>query len=222
MNSSARIERLPIYTAMTTTIVVMLSFMDPINLPKLWVLCLGAGLSLAMFGSQIFQLWNSPKRLLLVVSLIFLGALLITSVVSQQGAFRTLVGVWGRNNGSLAYLALIIVFLSLGSMKSDESPKFLINSLMMLGVFGSLYGLMQNANADLISWNNVGGKIILTLGNANFASAFLALSAIATLTVLLQPNLQFWKSGILVISFLLQIYLTKESDSLQGLLVLLL
>jgi O-antigen ligase len=222
MNSSASIQRLPIYTAVMATIVVMLSLMDPINLPKLWILCLGAGLSFAIFSSQILQLWNSPKRILLVVSVIFVGALLVTSVASQQGVFRTLVGVWGRNNGSLAYLALIIIFLSLGSMKSDESSKFLVNSLMLLGVFASLYGLMQNAGADLISWNNVGGKIILTLGNANFASAFLALSAIATLTVLLQPSIQFWKAGILFVSFLLQIYLTKQSDSLQGLLVLLL
>lgn len=200
----------------------MLPLMDPINLPKLWVLCFGAGLSFALLNVQIAQLWNSPKRMLLIVSFVFLGALLITSIASQQGIFRTLVGAWGRNNGSLTYLGLLIIFLSLASMKSDESSKFLIQSLMLLGVFGGLYGLMQNAGADLISWNNVGGKIILTLGNSNFASAFLALSAIATLTVLLQPNTQFWKAGILLASFLLQIYLTNESDSLQGLLVLLL
>lgn len=222
MNSSAKAQRLPIYTAVLVTIVVMLPLMDPVNLPKLWILSLGAGLCFAIFSSQIAQLWNNPRKIVLVISIIFVGALLVTSVASQQGIFRTLVGVWGRNNGSLTYLALIIIFLSLGSMKSDESSKFLIKSLMLLGVFGSLYGLMQNAGADVISWNNVGGKIILTLGNANFASAFLALSAIATLTVLLQPNTQFWKGGILFVSFLLQIYLTKQSDSLQGLLVLLL
>ena len=126
MNSKVRIQQLPIYTAILVTIVVIPSLMDPINLPKLWVLSLGAGLSCAVFSVQILSLWNSPRRAVLLVSIAFLSALLITSIASRQETFRTLVGVWGRNNGALTYFALLIIFLSLSSMKSADTSKYLI------------------------------------------------------------------------------------------------
>ena len=222
MDSSPRIQRLPIYTAVLATIVVIPSLLDPINLPKLWILCLGAGLSLAIFSSQILSLWKSAnKRVILLVSLAFVGALLISSAASQQEIFRTLVGVWGRNNGALAYLALLIIFLSLASMKSDDTSKFLIKALALLGILFAVYGWMQITDADVINWENPGNNIILTLGNSNFASALFALTAIATLTMFLQSNLQMWKRTALIVSFVIQTYLTYKSDSLQGLLALL-
>jgi hypothetical protein len=92
---------------------------------------------------------------------------------------------------------------------------------MFLGFFGALYGWMQNVGADPISWENPGNKITLTLGNANFASAFLALTAVATLSIFLQPKMQTWKRSALGLSFAVQMYLTYDSDSIQGLLVLL-
>jgi O-antigen ligase len=92
---------------------------------------------------------------------------------------------------------------------------------MSLGFIGALYGWMQSVGTDPISWENPGNKIILTLGNANFASAFLALTAVATLSIFLQPKMQTWKRSALGLSFAVQMYLTYDSDSIQGLLVLL-
>jgi O-antigen ligase len=221
MNSFSKIHRLPIYVAIGATIVVIPSLMDPINLPKLWVLCFGGGLCLAIFSPQITSLIHGGKKALLYVCVVFTAALSITSIVSPQGFFRTLVGVWGRNNGVLTYLALLLVFLSLASMRSNDSSRFLIQSLTFLGFLGALYGWLQSVGADLISWENPGNKIILTLGNSNFASAFLALTAIATLTLVLRTTSKPWLRIVLSTSFLVQMYLTMKSDALQGLLVLL-
>jgi O-antigen ligase len=196
--------------------------MDPINLPKLWILCFGAGLSFAIFSSQILGVWKSPdNRAFTFVALAFVSALLISSIASKQDVYRTLVGVWGRNNGALAYLALLIIFLSLASMKSEDTSKFLIKTLVLLGFFFTLYGWMQVTDADIIDWENSGNRIILTLGNSDFASALFALTAIGTLTMILQSNLQMWKRATLIISFVIQIYMTHESDALQGFLALL-
>jgi len=221
MDSSARIQRLPIYTAVMATIVVIPSLMDPINLPKLWVLCLGAGLSFAVLSSQIVCQLRGPRKPIVFVSLLFSLALLMSSIASPQGIFKTLVGVWGRNNGSLTYLALLIIFICLASTNSADSSKFLVYTLMSLGSIGALYGWMQSIGTDPISWENPGNKIILTLGNANFASALLALTAVATLSIFLQPKMQTWKRSALGLSFAVQMYLTYDSDSIQGLLVLL-
>ena len=223
MNSISRIQRLPIYTAALTTIVVIPSLLDPINLPKLWILCFGAGLSFAFFSSQILSIWKSPNnKALPLVSLAFVFALLISSIASKQEVFRTLVGVWGRNNGALAYIALFVIFLSLATMKSDDNSKYLIKALVLLGISFSLYGWMQITDADVIDWENSGNRIILTLGNSDFASALFALTAIGTLTMILQSNLQMWKRATLIISFLVQTYMTFKSGALQGFLALLL
>jgi O-antigen ligase len=222
MDSSVRIQRLPIYTAVLATIVVIPSLMDPINLPKLWILCLGAGLSLAIFSRQAFSLFRSSGKVLLFLSFLFVAGLSISSLASPQGFFRTLIGVWGRNNGTLNYLALVIIFLCLSSTKSADPSKYLIKALTLLGISGALYGWMQNVGADLIAWENPGNQIILTLGNSNFASAFLGLTSIATLAFLLQPKTHTWIRLGLVISFITQIFLTKQSDALQGLLILIL
>jgi O-antigen ligase len=223
MNSISRIQRLPIYTAALTTIVVIPALLDPINLPKLWILSFGAGLSFAVFSSQILSIWKSPNnKALPLVSLAFVFALLISSIASKQEVFRTLVGVWGRNNGALAYFALFVIFLSLATMRSDDTSKYLINALVLLGILFVLYGWIQITDSDVIDWENPGNRIILTLGNSDFASAFFALTAIGTLTMILQSDLQMWKRAPLIISFLVQIYMTFKSDALQGFLALLL
>jgi O-antigen ligase len=220
MDSSARIQRLPIYTAVLATIVVMPSLMDPINLPKLWVLSLGAGFSFAIFAPHIIALLQGPRKAIAFVLILFLIALLMSSIASPQGIFKTLVGVWGRNNGSLTYLALVVIFTCLASINSVDHSKFLVHTLMSLGFLGALYGWMQSVGSDPIVWQNPGNKIILTLGNPNFASAFLALTAIATLSVFLRPKVQVWKRVALGLSFAVQMYLTYDSDSIQGLIVL--
>ena len=223
MNSISRIQRLPIYTAALTTIVVIPALLDPINLPKLWILSFGAGLSFAVFSSQILGIWKSPNnKALPLVSLAFVFALLISSIASKQEVFRTLVGVWGRNNGALAYFALFVIFLSLATMSSDDTSKYLINALVLLGILFALYGWIQITDSDVIDWENPGNRIILTLGNSDFASAFFALTAIGTLTKILQSDLQMWKRATLIISFLVQTYMTFKSDALQGFLALLL
>ena len=204
------------------TIVVTPSILDPINLPKLFILALGASLSCALFSLQIVSLWGDSKKAVLVVPITFLAALLASSIASQQGIFRTLVGVWGRNNGSLTYLSLVFIFLSLASMKSADSSRYLIKALTVLGLIGALYGWLQNADADVIDWDNPGNKIILTLGNSDFASSFLALTAIATLTFLLLGVTNVWKRSLLVFSFTVQLYLTERSDALHGFIILLL
>jgi O-antigen ligase len=218
-----KIQRIPINVAVMTTIVVMPALMDPINLPKFWILTLGAGLTLATLSfNQVATLWQTPKKNLAVVTVVFVAALLISSVASAQGIFRTLIGVWGRNNGGIAYLALLVIFLSLASMNSELSSKYLVKMLTLLGITAAVYGLLQNSGIDFINWENPGNKIILTLGNSNFASVFLALTGIATLTTILQPMLERWKQVLLTCIFFIQLYLTKMSDSLQGLLVMLL
>jgi O-antigen ligase len=221
MSSEVKFQRIPIYTAIFATIVVIPSLMDPINLPKLWALTLGSGISFTFFLKQI---WNSQldnRKGLFFLSSFFATTLLITAVVSNQSLYKTLIGTWGRNNGFLTYFSLFVLFLTLSTMRSLEPSRFLIKSLIFLGLIAGFYGLMQQSGADFITWENAGNRIILTLGNSDFASAFLALTAIATLSLILRTDISTWLRFLFAISYLIQMYLTRKSDAIQGLIVLL-
>jgi O-antigen ligase len=91
--------------------------------------------------------------------------------------------------------------------------------LSYLGIGSSVYGLFQSWGSDPITWNNPGNKVILTLGNSNFASALMALTAIACIVYFVSIR-SFTKRLLLILFFLVQVYLILKSEAVQGLITL--
>ena len=217
MNSASKFQRFPIYVASAVTIVVMPDLMDPINVPKMLLLTLGAGITLGIFWRNLNNLWEQSLRPLFFVSCWFVIALMLASIVSPQPLFKSIVGVWGRNNGSLTYISLLVLFLALASQKSLSPATNTVKALSFLGLGCAVYGVLQAFGLDPISWENPGNEIILTLGNSNFASAFVALTAIATLGYLIKFAKGKLVKVLFLISYVTQIYIILKSDALQGL-----
>jgi len=220
MFTGRRFQQFPIYTALLATIVVIPPLLDPFNIPKLFILTLGASFTLVIFFDQILRSRRDLNRNVFFLAIVFLVSLSIVSLVSKQDAYRTLFGTWSRNNGFLTYFSLSILFLAMSTMKSIESSYFLIRSLCGLGVTLGFYGLFQYSGIDFFAWENPDNKIILTLGNSNFASAFLSLTAIATLSLILRSNETLGFRLFLGTSFLMQVFLVRRSGALQGLVAL--
>jgi O-antigen ligase len=209
---------LVLWIGVFTTIAVIPSLLDPINLPKLFVITLGAGVLLGIFWNEICrQIKSGPRAITLIVG-VFLCGLLLTSIFGSQIGFKVLIGTWGRNNGLLTYLALVAIFSVLASQRSSYVGMASIKFLSHLGSASALYGLIQSVGADPITWENSGNKVILTLGNSNFASAFLAISAIASIAYSTMIRNTLHKLFLLV-SFLIQIYLILKSEAVQGLVI---
>lgn len=219
MRSESKIQLLPTYIACIVTIVVMPSLMDPINVPKLLLLAIGAGLTLGIFWREFSNLWEQTSRPLFLIACWFVFTLTLTAIFSPQSFFRSVVGVWGRNNGSLTYISLLVLFLAVASQKSLAPSVHIIKVLSVLGFCSGVYGFLQSLGLDPITWDNPGNKIILTLGNSNFAAAFIALTAVATMGYLFK----FAQSNIvrllLVASYLTQMYVIMKSEALQGLII---
>jgi O-antigen ligase len=209
---------LVLWIGIFTTIVVIPSLLDPINLPKLFVLTLGAGTLLGVFWNEICRQIKSGPRAITSIAGIFLCALLLTSIFGSQVGIKVLIGAWGRNNGLLTYLALVVIFFVLALQRSSYPGMTSIKFLSHLGSAGAVYGSIQSVGADPINWENTGNQVILTLGNSNFAGAFLALSAVASLVHLTMIRQTLSKLCLLV-SFLIQIYLIFKSEAVQGLII---
>jgi O-antigen ligase len=219
MNSISKIQKFPIYLASAVTIVVMPSLMDPINVPKMVLLALGTGITLGIFWKDFRDLWKQASRPLFVISCWFFFALILASILSPQPLIKSVVGVWGRNNGSLTYISLLVLFLAAASQKSSTPGIHAIKALSFLGIGCSAYGALQTFGLDPISWENPGNEVILTLGNSNFAGAFMALTAISTLGYIAKFAKSNLAKALFSLSYLTQMYIILKSEALQGLII---
>jgi O-antigen ligase len=186
------------------------------------LLALGAGMTFGIFWKDFRNSWEQGSRPLLLISSWFAFALVSATVFSPQPLFNSIVGAWGRNNGSLTYISLLVLFLAIALQKSLTPAIHVIKALSILGFGCAAYGILQARGLDPISWENPGNKIILTLGNSNFAGAFIALTAIATLVYLVEFASNNLIRVFFSISYLTQMYLILKSDALQGLIISLL
>ena len=116
-----------------TTIVFLINgtVTDPVNAPKLFVL--GAfAFAILFFIARYLIEWIKLEGLLLAgVSLIFLVTSLSAVVFSSGPLSQNLYGSYGRNNGLLMYLFLLIFFLATAMLQSKDSIKFLAISFYL-------------------------------------------------------------------------------------------
>ena len=210
-------SRLLLLIGVLTTISVNPWFAyDPINLPKMLVLCTGAAFLLGILILNL-KAYKQDQILTLVASLIFIGSLVFSFFTNESPWYQQLWGTWGRSTGLLTYAAFIIMLLSSTKLTSKESLIRLRSTFERLGYFMSLYTLLQFLDLDPVGWSQK--LMVATLGNINFMSSFLGLSAISyTARVFLDS--QSLSSKIHYLFFTcLNLFLIWESESIQGLAV---
>lgn len=212
-------RKIPIYTATLTAVVVVPALADPTNLPKLWIQSLGSAICLFLLIKNFSKSEFKSYKTLFTISGVFIFALIVAMLASNQSFYRSLIGTWGRNNGFIDSSSLIILFLTLSLGIGKNNPLWLLEVLVRLGIFNAIYGILQFLDADPITWINEDNNIILTLGNSNFASAFLGFTSIATFARLLNFSQNKFRYFLATISFIVQIFLIIESDAFQGLVI---
>jgi tetratricopeptide (TPR) repeat protein len=158
------------------------SLADPVNVVKLTVLVLTAlsllfAACLRITRDRVLVLpWGAAP-----VAGILLAAALVASAVAAPAASMALVGTYGRNSGLLAYGAALVLFFVGLRVWTGSTAHVLVVALLASGVFTASYGFLQYIGIDSIAWNNPFNPIIASLGNPDFASAYLGICAPAAL-----------------------------------------
>ena len=193
---------------------------DPVNQPKMLILtsivCAALGVLFFDLRSTLSALNNKFGLLCAAfVSQLFL-VLLIASAPKDQQFF----GVFGRNTGVLTYLGLVLICICAYLIASPKNLERIVLALIATGVISAAYSGMQTFGLDPVKWKNPYNPITAFLGNPNFQSSFLAISAIAAFGLSLRN-----KAGLLVrltsIAYILcAFFLILRSNSQQGILVL--
>ena len=203
-------------SAFVAVIVVTGSLTDPVNVTKLFAL---GGVAVAAAFATGFngysRLWKDGKASIAAV-LIFIVMGISAVANSDSPLVQNLYGEYGRNTGFVAYILLILVFLSALALRAEGSFRLLIWGLILAGVVNVIYCLWVVTFGDFIPWNNPYGNILGTFGNPNFIGAFLGFFASAMVAFVIKNKLSIYLLVTAGIVFLLAVYEIIDSSAIQG------
>lgn len=164
------------------------SVTDPVNVTKLFLL---GGFAFAALGSALSRrsiLCIVSYKVPLGVASVFLAASLLSILMSNAPLSQSFYGVYGRNNGFLLYLLLVILFVSTLSITKIESLKVIPIGLFVAGGINLVYAYWVIAFGDFVRWNNIYGNLLGTLGNPNFIGSFFGIFSSVLFAHLLNPG----------------------------------
>jgi O-antigen ligase len=215
-------------SAVTLAITPTLNF-DPINIVKSTLLLAMAGVLVPhffTFFSRVQASQNSGNvevQSLRLIKILLATAIVFTAISNGLSGSRfsqLLYGVHGRNTGFLSYLALIVILgAAIKISFSSGINQLLFKSFLVLSVVQVLYGTVQALGLDPINWNNQYNVVITTLGNPNFASAFMGMLFSGLFPyVIAQESHRKTRFAALLLCVSLTILIIR-SDSQQGILL---
>jgi O-antigen ligase len=207
---------------LVTVVVTPWSTLDPINVPKLWVL------SAATFGlggvllTQFKTLFGKKNWFAIAPARSLFLLMAIALIASKTILAQELFGTYGRNTGLLTYFCFGTLFIGAAVATNRGAAKpFLIGTAAALAI-NVLYGVLQATGNDPFKWSNPYAPVIGTLGNPNFSAAFFGMGVAFALSYLVAKGSDL-KIRIASIAYILiAIFDIAKSDAQQGIIVSLL
>jgi O-antigen ligase len=193
---------------------------DPINLPKASLLAVCGFAILGLVLPNFRGLTSSLNISYLVVIFIFLVQTLIVLIYSGAPFDQQFYGVLGRNTGFLTYISLVLVSVAAALIANKNNVKKFLYSLFIVALISEVYSLLQTLGKDPIPWTSNYNSITGFLGNPNFQSSFMGISAAVAFAYLIQEGLPKGRKILALLYIALSLVLILRSDSIQGLLVM--
>jgi O-antigen ligase len=150
------------------------SLNEPINLPRSALLALWVGV-LSFKNPQHIRIRSKQQLLLVVIPILYL----ISGFVNHQNPILMLIGNYNRNFGIVTLLAIALLVIYLTNAKT-KTKDFLVFGILPITVISILYSFIQLRNLDPVIWSET-DRVVLTLGNSNYAAALLGVLVILPL-----------------------------------------
>ena len=193
---------------------------DPTNIPKLSALVFGSFSVVALLMYRVTDVLSNINKIFLVIMIAFLIQMTLSLFFSPGVFSQQFYGTYGRGTGYLYYICLVIIALSSSLVSTLRNLEIVVFTIISLSVFHLFYGTLQATNNDPINWLNNYNPIITFLGNPNFASSFLAICSISTFTVMVGRDNTKTVNLFLGLILIWSIALIEQSNSQQGMIVL--
>lgn len=202
--------------ALITLFVVTSGVTDPVNVTKLLLTGMFAFGLLATVRMQEVRDFLRNQKIVSAALVLFAAASVSSLSFSTAPLSQSWYGVYGRNNGFVLYLFLIMIFFAIIVGTGIQYDNNAVFSICIAGVVNLVYCLWVIAFGDFLSWTNPYGNILGTLGNPNFIGSFLGIfgSVLATLIIHFRKRLSY--TLLLLSVFLVNTFVIFESKAIQG------
>jgi O-antigen ligase len=216
-SEARKVQSFILFGGVLTTLTIWTKLEDPINLPKMFVLAMSAaavlGLAHPAFLSVKKFTSGSQRAGLALVVLFSLG--LLISTIFTDVKYTAIFGEFHRNNGALTLFACAVLTAAAGLVFTEASSLRPLKWVSLLGLFLSVYGVLQLLGQDPVQWNNQYNPIITTLGNPNFTSGIIGISSIASLYFVIDSS-KTYERIVAAVALALGLFVVVKSDSVQG------
>jgi len=207
---------------LATVIVVPWASYDPINVPKLAVISAGGFMcmSFALFNAK--SLRAKEFRLPVIIVGVFIVDLLAVLFIAGNNFNQEFFGANGRATGFVAYFALIGLLVAAIISSTQFTLTRISWFLIFSGLMSTLYGILQSRGGDPFKWSgNLYSPVFGFLGNPDFQSSFVALSAVMVVAMLINKGNRQSIRVLLLVYLVAAVYVIKETKAQQGFLVFL-
>jgi len=219
MKSKSQLSSLILWGAGITSLAITPFSFDPVNASKFAALCIfGFGIISVLVSDSEFRS-NVENRSILLLSLLFVFIGLLVVIVTRSNLTQQIFGTAGRQTGYLTYVALVCFMVGSVKAATKSHVEILLKVLLFTGSISLFYGLIQALNLDPLNWTNPLSPVIGFLGNSNFQSSFMALTAVSAIAALLKPGVSIFLRMSFFVYVLIAILLIYRSNSQQGFLV---
>jgi O-antigen ligase len=192
-------------------------FADAMNLPKITFVLL------FVVPYVLFQIGNYPSvkrtkrslNLFHIVMLLLSVTILVSSIMSPN-IFGSLLGHHSRYNGAFLYLVLILIVYFVQRISFEGISQIFIKYFAYASLIQVGYATLQFLNVDPIVWNLEFNRIVSTLGNPDFSSAYIGMSGIAYLHLAISTQKAHWKRLFWASISALCLLLTVATSAKQG------
>jgi len=181
---------------------------DPINIVSSSVLIL---LTILILINQ--KKLNFHKSLFLAIPFGIVILYFLFGLINNQNFYTIIAGGYQRNFGVATFFALALLFL-IGTKLEINLRRF-TDSLLVTLIIANIYGYLQITNKDPLPWSGVHDGITLTLGNPNFAGAFLGILGCIPIVKFFESKSAYYKIFLMLV-YISTIYLGFQTKALQS------
>ena len=203
----------------TTLLIAPTSLYDYVNIPKLVMLTIFGVTALLIMLTSIRQSIKITTNLYLILVSLFIIFAVSSSLFSKMSITEAFYGINGRYNGFLTFFMFMILMVSSAVYSSEKFYSKIIISITILGTISAIYGVIQYLSLEPLNPIAKYGSMIGFFGNPNFLSAYLAMTGVATFSLLFI----FWDSmlrRLLILSSLaVTTFVLLKINSSQGILI---
>ena len=122
-----------------------------------------------------------------------------SALTNGQNILSALFGGYNRNFGILTYLALALLYISITNLNNDV-VKFFKFCLLPVTLISIAYASIQLYGSDFLNWAEK-DRVLLTLGNSNFAASFLGIISPVLIYAFVRNKLRYIKLTYLFLFF---------------------